>query len=336
MAVLTREASGITAPGIIADVVGSSDYQKAFGQITSFMNHDNTSLYYVALKALSTMTKVTQTWTSERNNQFATLAQIKLPRYLLTSYYEGDTIEEGVFNKQVNGISFRNVLDKLCIQGINQKIRYGALYGFQAGQGLLAFGSSYNWPDESGNNTLSTYSAVFIRNKLVDMVRKLINDVKNNTDRVVIFSSRRIINHIESEFVGLLEGQKPGAGIDTIGGSIRRVIKEGLGVDCDFILDDTLENADSTGTKDTLAVIATGFKQEVRAEKNSTGDLNIVANDNNTIGYNTTMDIGNGGKTTEQANPVINQRFSGLHFAVMSPGFALRDEAVIKASIKYA
>lgn len=337
MSILLRESSGFVVPGVITDVVGSTDFDKAFGGITGFSEIGRTSLYYNRIQGIATMTKVTQTWSSERNNQSFTLSQIKLPRYILTSYYMGDDIKEAVFNNNVKGVSFRNLLDDCCIQGISQKIRFGALYGFQAGQGLLAYGGTFTFGnDVGGNSTLVTYDSTFVRNKLIAMIRQLLSDVKNNTDSIVIFSSRRVINHIDSEVVSLLESQKPGAGIDSIGGSIKRIVKESFNIDCEFILDDTLENANQSGDKDILAVIAKGFKQEVRGEKDVAGNINIVAEGNNTIKYNTTMDIGYGGRTMEKRNPDMNQQFSGYHCAVVTPGVSLRNEAVIKTEIKYA
>lgn len=338
MSILLREASGFVVPGVVSPQVGSTEYQKAFGKITTFLG-DNTSLYYNYLTSVSTIAKVTQTWTSERHAQNATLGQVKLPRYLITAQYSYNKIAQEVFEKNSNGISFKELQDNMCLQAIAQKIRIGALFGFGAGEGLFANASSFTFGnDPDSNSTAQTYNPAWFRNKILEMVRNLLNDVKGMTDRVVIFTSRRLDYLINISVVSLTESQKPGAGIDTIGGSIKRLVEDGFGIKCEVILDDTLENANSTQNKDLFVAIAPGFDMEVTQSGGVDGKINVVGQGTNSINYNTTFDIGAGGRTIEERYPVNYNgggTFGGEHIARITSGYSLRPEAVIKAEITF-
>lgn len=337
MSILLREASGFVVPGVVTPQVGSTEYQKAFGKITTFLGAD-TSLYYNYLTSISTIAKVTQTWTSERHAQNATLGQVKLPRYFITAQYSYNKIAQEVFEKNTSGISFQQLQDNLCLQAIAQKIRIGALFGFGAGEGLFANASSFTIDrDPSNNTTAQTFDSAWFRNKIMQMVRNLLSDVKGMTDRVVIFTSRRLEYEINTKIVSLTESQKPGAGVDTIGGSIKRLVEDGFGIKCEIILDDTLENGNSTQDKDLFVVVAPGFDSKVTASGGIDGKINIVG-ENNSISYNTTFDIGASGRTIEERYPTNYNgggTFGGEHVARVTSGYSLRPEAVIKAEISF-
>lgn len=333
MSILTIERSGVIAPGVVAPQIGNTEYESAFGKITNFIQ-GKTSLNYTFLTNLSSVAKVTQTWTSERHAQSFNIANIKLPRYIIEANYFYNKIAQEVFEGNVQGVSYKDMQDNLCIQAIAQKVRIGALYGFASGEGILANTSSFTFGnDPQSNSTAQTYDPAWFRNKILHMVRTLLGEVRGMTDRVVLLTSRRMAYLIGSTVVPLTDSQKAGAGIDTIGGSLSRIVEEGLKIKCEVILDDTLENANAGGDKDLFVAIAPGFSQDAQVNS-ATGQINAVGLNAGSIAYNTTMDKGIG-RTTEEINPSQNRTMSGLHYIYITPGYTLRSEAVLKAEIQY-
>lgn len=336
MAINLLETSGIIANGVIFPIQPSTGYEETIGVKTKLVGTGNTSINFPFISNLSTMAKVGQTWNPQRHNQTFDTAFIRAPVYQLTAEFSTDLRTIEVTDKNLGGrINTINILKESMAQAIKMKARIGYLHGFQKGEGILANASTFSFGNDTNNNTTaSTYNPSWFADRIVEMGRKIMSATNNTAEKLVILTSIRMANLIKSKVVDLLNSQKDGGGVDSIGGLAERIAYY-LGVSLEIHTDNTLENASADGV-DTLVMVAPRIKS---IDRGAFGSLNVVADGISDINNAcTAMDTGAGDAVYYPYPDNYNgaQTMGGALVQMISTGVVLREEAVIKAEITYA
>lgn len=331
--ILSRVNPSIVLPGILTPQVQNVDFEKYIGSKTNLTGIAEEMLYIVTANNINSETSVGQQWAQELTKQTYSLGQVSLPLYRLNAYVEYDENERAKFEALSNGVSLPAFLENLAKQGINQRKHQGILFGFDSklAQGITANATTTNLPaDSKGNTTLLAYEVSELQAFLSSLARSMM-DVSFGMAKPVIFaSSVRVINYIRTAIVPTSNYIEAG-GVDSVGGIYDRVVSEWLGVGkVQFIADNLLMGSGSE--PDTIMLIAPGYDQQAEAtsedvNQNLVGELNSIT-------YNTMYDAGEGLRRLDRPNDF--GIYSTLLTYKMTPGAALRNEAVVTCDVNYA
>lgn len=334
MAQMVRLNPHIAIPGLIVPNVQEVPFSRYIGHRTNLGTLAVEQAYITVINNINGETAVGQQWGNDLNKQTYTMGQISAPYYRIESYVEYNVDEQAKFEELSNGVSLPDFLENLAKQAINQRRHQALLFGFdtESGlyQGILANATQKTLPpDSNGKSTLLEYDVAQLNAFLGSIARTVMDTTYGMAKPTVIASSSRVINYIRSAIVPLTESQKDGAGIDSVGGVLNRVMTEWLGVGkVEFISDNLLQD-DVNG--DTIVFLATGIDgQDAVSEDES---QNLVGRFNS-IKYNTWYDSAEGLMKFE-APPTLGTYAMKYTFK-MTPGVTLRNECVIKCKIQYS
>lgn len=333
MSLMNRVAPSKVVAGILAPQSQRVDFEKYIGKKTNFGDEGSEMLYVSTIENINSEASVGQQWNKALSAQSYSLGQIGIPYFKISAYVEYSNSEASKFEQLANGSSLQRFLEALAVQAINQKRHQGILHGFNGVGGITANASLVSVPaDSASQETLVKYNVAELQGVLSKIARTIADASFGMAKPVVIASSARVINYLKTVVVPLTAGQKEGGGIDSIAGVYSRAIGEWLGVGpVDFVADELLKNADSTGTKDVILVIARGNDEDVNPSEDST---NAVGELDSNIRFNTMYDAGANGLQRIDRQPDFDIN-SSLYTLKMTPGVTLREEAVAKVEIKY-
>lgn len=236
---------------------------------------------YVYMRRLDIRTQVTSSQ-SGNANQLPSVAlearMISTPTYLFRCrgiYDHHDTAAAGNWNvalPEAQRLGMR--------QGIFQQLRSALLYGMNpaGGEGLLNTAGATTEtlpPDSNSNTTVLTYDHGQMAVYLLGHVQAALTRTMQlgRQQRVVILGPQRVLGAMEiQQIVQLTSYQRPGGGTDTVGGTVKEVLR-GANVQVDWVYDDTLIGAGAGGTD---AVVITVPEVEVPMA-NSTVNTNEFA-----------------------------------------------------------
>lgn len=335
MAQMLRVAPHVAVPGLLTPQVQTVDFEKYVAGKTNLGSDAMDYLYITTINNINSETFVGQQWGTDLAKQTYTMGQIQAPYYRIEAYYEYDIAEQARFEALSNGVALPNFLESLAKQGINQRKHQAILYGFDSSkalqQGITANEMVETLPaDTSSNTTLTTYNIPELQRFLSGLARQVMDGSFNMTKPVVISSSVRVINYLKTAIVPLTNYLQGGS-VDTVGGVYDKTVSEWLGVGpVQWVADNLLMNADTTGTMDVIRLIAPGLDpQEYVSE-----DINQnLVGEFNSIRYNTFYDSAEGLKRYEA--PQSLGKYAAKFVYKMTPGVSLRKEAVISTAIKY-
>ncbi len=324
MSILQREVSSVVVNGVLLPQTANSDFLKNIGKHNNQVAIGNTSAVILAINPINTTTTISQTWHSNRENQGYSVGQIKIPVYLVNAHFEYSKYESNLFSNNVPNLALQDLLSSFCVQAINQRMRQAVYHGLSTNEGLLYNTTEYTFGADSDNKTaLTAMNPNFVLTKLFAMINQLLSNVLNRGDSLVITSSLRVINYLNTTIVPLADYQKSGGGTSTIGLTIKDVIKQAFNINTEIIIDTTFENESG----DKLMMCVPSLKKD-----NSEYNLNY-AGDIDSMPENTFLDTGSG--AIPSMNPELNGRFSGNYDCVMTAGAVLRPEAVLTTTLTY-
>lgn len=323
----------IAIPGLIVPNVQEVPFSKYVGHRTNLGSLATEQAYITMINNINSETSVGQQWGNELNKQSYTMGQISAPYYRIEAYVEYNVDEQAKFEALSNGVSLPDFLENLARQGINQRRHQALLFGFDTSaglfQGILANATQKTIPsDSTGAQTLLEYNVGELSQFLGSLAREVMNATNGMARPIVIASSSRMINYIQTAIVPLTESQRVGSGVDSVGGVLGR-ITEWLGVGSVEFIQDNLLQDDASG--DTIVFIAPGL---VEKESVSDDDSQNLVGRFNSINYNTWYD-GAEGLFIFDGVPTFGT-YGKKYVYKMTPGVTLRSEAVVKAKIKYS
>lgn len=160
-------------------------------------------------------------------------------------------------------------------QAIFQQVRSANLFGMGgAGEGLLntVGATSTNLPADSfGNTTISSYDngqmALFLLGLFASIMAR--TNQTGQPQRIAVLAPQRV--YLQWELVGvvqLTQYQRAGGGVATTGEMIK-AIAEGIGLEIDFAVDDTLINQGSGGNTDAIVIVMPEVKKPVGQKVNT-------------------------------------------------------------------
>lgn len=329
--ILNRVYPSIVAPGILVPQIQNVDFDSYIGHKTNLAGEAEEMLYLVTANNINSETSVGQQWGQELTRQSYSLGQVALPYYRINAYSEYTEGERAKFEALSNGVSLPLFLENLARQGINQRKHQGVLFGFDyaKGQGLLANGKLQTFPaDSQGQTTLTKYNVAELQGVLSTLARSVMDVTFGTAKPTIIASSVRVINYLRTAIVPLVDYQKDGGGVTSVGAVYEEVIGRWLNVgQVKLIADDLLKGT----TTDKLVVIAPG----VDNVSGLPDDVNQnLVGEYNSINYNTTYDASMGLKRLDR--PADFEVYSTLFTYKMTPGACLRSEAVAIMNIQYS
>ncbi|MEG0234055.1 MAG: DUF2184 domain-containing protein [Hafnia sp.] len=293
---------------------------------------------YVYLRKLDIRTQVTSSQ-SGNGNQLPSVAMdarmISTPTYLFRCrgiYDHHDTAAAGNWNvalPEAQRLGMR--------QGIFQQLRTALLFGMTPaeGEGLLntAGATTETLPaDTEGNSTVLSYDHGQLAQYLLGHVQAALTRTMQlgRQLRVVILGPQRILGAMEiQQIVQLTSYQRPGGGTDTVGGTVKQVLK-GAGVQIDWVYDDTLIGAGAGGTD---AVIITIPEVEVPMV-NPTVNTNEFAKLSPSLAANALM-FCDMAAPREIPTPIAGGAVDVLAEMRSTSGWAVRPEAITILSMAY-
>lgn len=328
MSLLNREASSLTQVGVLLPQVADSKFLENIGLHERQLDLGHTSVNITAINPINTATTISQTWHSNRENQGYDVGQIKIPVYSINAHYEYNAHEAAVFEKNVAGLSLASLMSSLCIQGINQRLRQAVYHGLSLNEGLLANASVFTFgSDKNSKDKLVEMDTGFVLHKLMNMINEIMGATLNRGSKLVITSSVRVINYLNTTIVPLINYQQKGAGTGSIGSTLKDVIKSAYDIECEIIADATFES-DKDDSGDVIAMVIPTLKNDTEGsyDVNYAGGLNSIAHNT----YINMMD-----SVRASTNQELNGFLSGNYDLRTTPGAVLRKECVLTTTIKY-
>lgn len=324
--VLSRVLTGTGISGVVAPIVADSDYEYAIGEVTTQTEKGDTNAYYTTIQGISSLAQVGQTWQPTQVNQSFMIGQIDASVYQVFAPYSINDMDvarlDKVLAKSNAGGSSIEFLKALAKQGVAQKLRLMALWGMEAGEGILNGATEIViGQDPSNNETIVSVDTFWLTQKLNLAILKVINATKGSASHISLLTSMEIFNFLSQTTIKTTEYVATGSSV-TIADYLKKVV-ESHGREFKIGYDVTLSNADSTSTKDAIFINAPGIRLKNEAElKNATEyKMNGFAINANSVPFNTTLDVG---EKIEEVNPKYNKIFSGSYEVTATCGVTLR------------
>lgn len=333
MSIMLRTQPNASIPGLLVPQVQEVPFSKYVGSKTNIGSLAVEQAYITMINSINGDVNVGQQWGDDLNKQSYAMGQVSAPFYKISAYTEYNVDEQAKFEALSNGVALPDFLENIAKQTINQKRHQAILFGFDSSagtsQGILANATIKTLPADSGaKTTITEYNIAELANFLGSIARDVATATFGSAKPVVLASSTRTCNYIRSAIVSLTESQKEGAGVDSVGGVVSRII-DWLGVGkVEFIADELLKD-DANG--DTILFIATGLDKQSGVNADDSQNL---AGKFNSITYNTWYD---GAEGLMRFDALPNRGVFGTEYVYkMTPAVTLRKEAVIKVTAKYA
>jgi hypothetical protein len=333
---LSRFVGSSVMPGYVSPVVQDTNFKECLADITHFGKLGAPSLYLPSLSNIHTPTTIGQQWRADADAVGFDNNQLTFWYYTIHARFEYTDQDSARMSNVMPSISLEDLNRKLCEMAINQRRHYGMWFGFDptsTAQGLIAQGTTYTFAnDSSGHSTLLTYNPAELVALLAAVARETMNATYGMAKPVVVVSSPRTINYLQSTIVAVTSSQLPGSGVDSVGGTFGRVVGDWLGVGkVKFIQDKLLEGTGGSALTDPVVFIAPGLG-EAESVPEDISQYKLM--DNNINRMNTFMDNAYG--LLEMKNPIINWTQQGLFKLQTTSGAVIRKEAVRTINIPYS
>lgn len=334
MANLIRIVPNIQIPGLLVPQVQYVPYKEYYGYIGNYGALGIDEAYVTTVTQINSETFVGQQWGENLANQSYALGQLSMPYYIVEAYIKYNVLEQDKFSRVVNTVALPDFLEKLAEQGINQRLHFATLWGFDTdntlSQGIMSNATEITMPaDSAGNQKLTSYKIPELQNILSKQIREVMDATYGMIKPALIASSARVINYLQTAIVPLLDYQKTGAGSESVAGVFSKIAEEWLGVgEIQWIKDNRLQGVD-TKNKDYILIIAKGMENMNSYNEDS---QNLVG-EFNTITYNTFGDKG-AGLMRFDAPPSLGV-MQRKYIIKVTPGITLRSEAVCKMKVEY-
>lgn len=333
MSIMLRTQPNASIPGLLVPQVQEVPFSKYVGAKTNIGSLAVEQAYITAIRSINGDANVGQQWGDDLNKQSYAMGQVSAPFYKISSYVEYNVDEQAKFEALSNGVALPDFLENIAKQTINQKRHQAILFGFDStagtNQGILANATIKTMPaDSASKDKVLEYNIGELTQFLASIARDVANATFGSAKPVVITSSTRMINYIRTAIVPVTDSQKEGAGVDSVGGVVSRVI-DWLGVGKVELIPNEFLRDDTNGDK--IVFIATGIDKQVSVNKEDSQNL---AGQFNSITYNTWYDGAEG--LLKFDAPPIRGVFGTEYVYKMTPAVTLRKEAVVCVTAKYA
>lgn len=333
MSIMLRTQPNASIPGLLVPQVQEVPFSKYVGSKTNIGNLGVEQAYITMISSINGDANVGQQWGDDLNRQSYAMGQVSAPYYKVSAYVEYNVDEQAKFEALSNGVALPDFLENIAKQTINQKRHQAVLFGFDKGagtnQGILANATTKTFPEDSAKKqTILEYNIGELTQFLAGIARDVANATFGSAKPIVITSSTRTINYIRTAIVPVTDSQKDGAGVDSIGGVVSRVI-DWLGVGKVELIPNEFLRDDTNGDK--IVFIATGIDKQTKVADEDSQNL---AGKFNSITYNTWYDGAEGLLRFDV--PPIRGVFGAEYVYKMTPAVTLRKEAVVSVTARYA
>lgn len=324
--VLSRVLTGTGISGVVAPITAESDFENAIGEITTQTEKGDTNAYYTTIQGISSLAQVGQTWQPTQINQSFMIGQIDASVWNVFAPWHINDMDvarlDKVLAKSNAGGSSIEFLKALAKQGVALKLRLMALWGMEAGEGILNGATEMDiGNDPSQNQTIVTVDTFWLARKLNLAILKVINATKGTASHISLLTSLEVYNYLTQTTIVSTNYIATGSAV-TIADYLKQVV-ESHGREFKIGYDVTLSNADSSNQKDAIFINAPGIRlKDHSALKNASEyKMNGFALNANSVPFNTTMDVG---EKIEEVQPKFNKIFSGSYEVTATSGITLR------------
>lgn len=335
--ILSRVLTGTSISGVVAPITANSDWENAIGEITTQTEKGDTKAYYTTIQGINSLAQIGQTWQPTQVNQSFMIGQIEASVWNVFAPYSINDMDlrrlDKVLAKSNAGGSSLEFLKALAKQGVAQKLRLMALWGMEAGEGIINGATQVNiGTDPSSNESIVTVDTFWLTRKLVLAINKVINATKNTASDISLLTSLEIYNYLHNTTIKSTDYIATGSAV-SIADYLKQICtSSGRSLDIGF--DTTLSKSDTTSTKDAIFINARGLRLKDESDRKKVGEyrMNGFALNANSVNFNTTIDVG---EKIEEVNPKFNQIISGSYEVTATCGVTLRADTACVIYYKY-
>lgn len=328
---MNRSVIASSAVGVVAPIIGNSDWESVLGEVTNFTKIGGDKHYFTTIPSFTSIAQVGKTWSPTRTNQSFLLGQAECDVYTITSTWSVDAITQARMDQVLantgaggNTVSYLQALAK---QGIGQRLRNIGLFGLEAGEGIISASTEIDLGnDPAGNTKLSQMNADWLGKQLASLISQIDSAMLNTPSEIVILTSNRVYNLLNYARTQTAESIFNGS-VVSIADYLKKVV-EGTGRKLTIGKDPTLENANA-GTKDIILIVAPGISEEASREKASVNQFGLEVK---TIDYNTCLDMG------EYQEKIYPESYMGVNGDIKcscTAGIVLRDNISLAVSAQF-
>lgn len=324
--ILSRVLTGTAVSGVVAPIVANSDWEIVIGDITTQTEKGDTNAYYTTIQGINSLAQIGQTWQPTQVNQSFMIGQIEASVWNVLAPWSINDMDvarlDKVLARSNAGGSSIEFLKELAKQGVAQKLRLMALWGMEAGEGILNGATQINiGEDPQGSQTIVTVDPYWLAQKLVLAINNVINATKNTASDIALLTSLEIYTRLHNTTIESTKYIATGSAV-TIADYLKQVCK-GSGRNLEIGYDTTLSKCDSTKQKDAIFINARGVRLREEEDRKKVGEyqINGFALNAKSVPFNTTMDVG---EKIEEVNPKFNRIFSGSYDVTATCGVTLR------------
>lgn len=320
------------ATGVLAPIVGASDWEEVLGETTNFTKIGGDKHYFTTIPHFNSSSQVGKTWIPTRTNQSFVLGQAEADVYNIASTWSVDPVSRAridqVLAKTEAGGNTISYMQALARQGVAQRIRMMGLFGLEAGEGIISGSKEIDiGNDPDSNTTIKTFNPDWLGKKLASFISDLDSAMLNTPSEIVILTSNRIYNELHYQRTATQNTIFDGS-VVSIADYLYRVVK-GTGRELKIGKDPLLENANSTKDKDYILIVAPGITEEASQSGLSVNSFGL---DIKQIPYNTCMDVGEKRETTY---PETYAGVNGDFLCSVTSGIVLRDSVSLAITAKF-
>lgn len=331
---MNQSVIGTRAAGVVAPIVGSSDWEAVLGDVTNFTKIGGDKHYFTTIPHFNSASQVGKSWMPTRTNQSFLLGQAEADVYNVSSTWSIDPVTQAridqiLANTNAGG-SAVGYMQALAKQGIGQRLRMMGLFGLEAGEGIISGAKEVDMGnDPQANQTIKTYNSDWLAKKLASYISEIDSNMLNTSSEIVILTSNRIYNELHYARSATQNTIFDGS-VVSIADYLKRVV-EGTGRTLKIGKDPILTNSASNGQKDHILILAPGISME-QAETDPLNSVNSFGLEVKNITYNTCMDIG------QKVEKIYPETYAGLNGDIMcsaTAGVVLRDGVAFAVTAKY-
>lgn len=320
---MNRSVIGSSAVGVLAPIVGQSEWSDALGEITNFTKIGGDKHYFTTIPHFNSASQVGKSWMPTRTNQSFLLGQAECDVYTISSTWSIDPVTQArvdeVLAKTGAGGSTIGYMQALAKQGISQRLRVMGLFGLEQGEGLISGSTEIALGNDPANNsTWASYDPDWLGVKLASFIARLDSQMLNTPSEIVMLTSNNVYNELHYKRT-TTKGSIFDGSIVSIADYLKKCV-EGTGRELKIIKDPILAKADSTKTQDLLLIVAPGIDSQTA--QNDKLSVSRFGQEVKEIKYNTCIDLGEWRETTY---PDTYQGSNGAILCSATAGIVLRD-----------
>lgn len=331
---MNQSVIGTRASGVLAPIVGASDWEAVLGDITKFTKLGGDKHYFTTIPHYNSASQVGKSWLPTRTNQSFVLGQAECDVYNVISTWSVDPITQARIDQVLAntnaGGSAVGYMQALARQGVAQRLRMMGLFGLEAGEGILSGSKEVDIGNAPGGaGTIVTFDPDWLAKKLASFISDIDSAMLNTPSEIVILTSNRIYNILHYARSATQNTIFDGS-VVSIADYLKRVV-EGTGRKLTIGKDPLLVNANTAKDKDYILILAPGITME-EASANPLMNVNSFGLDVKNISYNTCMDVG---ENYEEIYPKTYAGVNGDIKCSATAGVVLRDSVSIAVTAKY-